>query len=107
MATGLGEVDESAKAAQKASEDFRAGLTDMGKFADSTTGRMLKLADATVRAALAMNQLKQAEAGNRVLALQQKGLSTALDYARSKGNQWHGALAPTSDTDIGAALIAR
>lgn len=106
LATGLGEVDEASKAAQKASEDFRAGLSDMEKFADSTTGRMLKLADATVRAALAMNQLKQAEAGSRVLGLQQKGLSTALDYARSKGNQWHGALAPTSDTDIGAALKA-
>lgn len=104
LASGMGEVDEASKAAQKATDDFKEGLLDVGKFADTTTGHMLKLADATVRAALAMNQLKQNETGNQLLDYQQKGLSAALDYARSKGNQWHGVLAPTSDTDIGAAL---
>lgn len=110
LASGFGKVDETAKAAQKASEDFRAGLSDMGKFADSTTGRMLKLADATVRAALAMNQLKQAEAGGRVLQLQQKGLSSALDYARSnkvlKPGQLIAGFDNKNDPDVSAALKA-
>ncbi len=110
LATGMGKVDEASKAAQKASEDFRAGLSDMDKFADSTTGRMLKLADATVRAALAMNQLRQAEAGNRVLGLQQKGLASALDYARNnkvlKPGQLIAGFDNKNDPDVSAALKA-
>lgn len=108
LATGLGEVDEASKAAQKASDDFRTGLTEMEKFADSTTGKMIKLADATVRAALAMNQLKQAEAGNRVLGLQQKGLATAFDYARNnkvlRPGQLIAGFDNKNDPDVSAAL---
>jgi len=104
LATGMGEVDEASKTAQKATDDFKSGLLDVGKFADDTTGRMKNLAAATIRAALAMNSLKQNEAANQLQDFQQKGISAAVDYARSKGNQWHGVLAPTSDSDIGAAL---
>ena len=83
LATAMGEVDEATKAAAKASDEFREGLLDVGKFADDTMGKMLKLADATVRAALAMNSLKQAETANRAKQFETEGVGKALEYARS------------------------
>lgn len=78
---GLWDNKEASDEAGKASEDFAQGLLNVSQFADQATGRMKVLTDATLRAAVAMQQLQIAKANERIVTLGKEG----FDLAKATG----------------------
>lgn len=81
LTKGLWDSAEASDEASKASDSFANGLLNVSQFADQATGRMKVLTDATLRAAVAMQQLQIAKANERIVTLGKEG----FDLAKATG----------------------